>query len=94
MGMVIKKYEVYRIDLDPTKVHEIQKTRPCLVISPNEMNHFISTVIIAFAAKIGTQYQLPLADSIIYATSRKFNCLLWTQDKQFNGLPSVRYFEK
>ena len=47
-----------------------------------------------FAAKIGIQYKLPLADSIIYATSRKFNCLLWTQDKHFNGLPSVRYFEK
>jgi toxin FitB len=47
-----------------------------------------------FAAKIGTLYKLPLADSIIYATSRKFNCLLWTQDKHFNGLPSVRYFEK
>jgi len=47
MGMVINQYEVYLIDLDPTKGHEIQKTRPCLVISPNEMNHFISTVIIA-----------------------------------------------
>ena len=47
-----------------------------------------------FAAKIGIQYKLPLADSINYATSRKFNCLLWTQDKHFNGLPSVRYFEK
>jgi mRNA interferase MazF len=47
MGMVINQYEVFLIDLDPTKGHEIQKTRPCLVISPNEMNHTISTVIIA-----------------------------------------------
>jgi mRNA interferase MazF len=47
MGMVINQYEVYLVDLDPTKGHEIQKTRPCLVISPNEMNHSISTVIIA-----------------------------------------------
>jgi mRNA interferase MazF len=47
MGMVINQYEVYLVDLDPTKGHEIQKTRPCLVISPNEMNHAISTVIIA-----------------------------------------------
>jgi len=46
------------------------------------------------AAKIGTQHKLPLADSIIYATVRKFNCKLWTQDKHFKGLPSVRYFEK
>ncbi len=47
MGMVINQYEIYLVDLDPTKGHEIQKTRPCLVISPNEMNHSISTVIIA-----------------------------------------------
>ena len=47
MGMVINQYEVYLVDLDPTQGHEIQKTRPCLVISPNEMNHSISTVIVA-----------------------------------------------
>jgi len=47
MGMVINQYEVYLIDLDPTRGHEIQKTRPCLVISPNEMNHHISTIIVA-----------------------------------------------
>jgi mRNA interferase MazF len=47
MGMVIKQYEVFLIDLDPTKGHEIQKTRPCVVISPDEMNANIGTVIIA-----------------------------------------------
>jgi len=47
-----------------------------------------------YAAKLATQYRIPLADSIIYATNRKFNCLLWTQDKHFQGLPSVKYFEK
>ncbi|OJF75588.1 MAG: growth inhibitor PemK [Treponema sp. CETP13] len=45
--MVINQYEVYLVDLDPTKGSEIQKKRPCLVISPNEMNHYINTVIIA-----------------------------------------------
>jgi len=47
MGMVIDQYEVYLVDLDPTKGHEIQKTRPCLIISPDEMNHVIGTEIIA-----------------------------------------------
>lgn len=47
MGMVIRQYDVYLIDLDPTKGREIQKTRPCLVVSPNEMNATIGTVIIA-----------------------------------------------
>ena len=45
--MVIKQYEVHLISLDPTIGHEIKKTRPCVVISPNEMNDNIKTVIIA-----------------------------------------------
>jgi len=47
MGVVTNQYEVFLLELDPTKGHEIQKTRPCLIISPNEMNHNISTIIIA-----------------------------------------------
>jgi mRNA interferase MazF len=47
MGMVISQYEVFLVDLDPTKRHEIQKTRPCVIISPDEMNSNIGTVIIA-----------------------------------------------
>jgi len=45
--MVIKQYEVYLISLDPTIGHEIKKVRPCIIISPDEMNKNISTVIIA-----------------------------------------------
>ena len=45
--MVIKQYEVYLISLDPTLGHEIKKARPCIIISPDEMNKNISTVIIA-----------------------------------------------
>jgi predicted nucleic acid-binding protein len=47
-----------------------------------------------FAAKIGKDYKLPMADSIIYATSVMFNCILWTQDKHFMNLKSVNYLEK
>ena len=45
--MVVDQYDVYLINLDPTVGNEIKKTRPCVVISPNEMNHAISTVIVA-----------------------------------------------
>jgi mRNA interferase MazF len=45
--MVIKQYEVYLISLGPTIGHEIKKARPCVIISPDEMNKNISTVIIA-----------------------------------------------
>ena len=46
------------------------------------------------AAKLGVFYKLPLADSIIFATSRKYSAVLWTQDNDFKGLPDVRYFSK
>ena len=45
--MGIKRFEVYLTELDPTVGYEMQKTRPCVVISPNEMNANIRTVIIA-----------------------------------------------
>jgi mRNA interferase MazF len=45
--MVIRQYEVFLVNLDPTIGHEIRKTRPCLIVSPDEMNRHISTVIIA-----------------------------------------------
>ena len=47
MAMVVNRFDVYLINLDPTIGSEIQKTRPCLVISPDEMNRNIRTVIIA-----------------------------------------------
>lgn len=47
MGMVADQYNVYLVNLDPTVGREIKKTRPCLIISPDEMNHNINTVIIA-----------------------------------------------
>jgi mRNA interferase MazF len=39
--------EVYLIDLDPTRGSEIRKTRPCLVVSPDELNQHLRTVIVA-----------------------------------------------
>jgi mRNA interferase MazF len=45
--MVINQYEIYWVDLNPSVGHEIKKIRPCVVISPNEMNFNIDTIIIA-----------------------------------------------
>lgn len=54
--MVVSRFEVYLVRLDPTQGREIRKTRPCLVISPDEMNHHISTVIIAPMTTKGRDY--------------------------------------
>ena len=56
MGMVVKRFDVFLVNLDPTIGSEIQKTRPCVVISPDEMNRYIATVIIAPMTTKGKQY--------------------------------------
>ncbi|HKM93471.1 MAG TPA: type II toxin-antitoxin system PemK/MazF family toxin [Prolixibacteraceae bacterium] len=45
--MGIDQYKIILVNLDPTLGSEIKKTRPCVVISPNEMNMYINTVVIA-----------------------------------------------
>jgi len=54
--MVVNRFDVYLVNLDPTVGSEIKKTRPCLIISPNEMNHHIRTVIIAPMTTAGRDY--------------------------------------
>lgn len=44
---MVNRFDVYLISLDPTKGSEIRKTRPCVVISPDDMNEVLNTVIIA-----------------------------------------------
>jgi len=56
MGMVAKRFDVFLVNLDPTIGNEIQKTRPCVVVSPDEMNRYISTVIIAPMTTKGRAY--------------------------------------
>jgi mRNA interferase MazF len=54
--MVINRFEIHLVNLDPTVGSEIRKTRPCLVISPDEMNHHIRTVIVAPLTTAGRKY--------------------------------------
>ena len=56
MAMVINRFDVYLINLDPTVGSEIQKTRPCLIISPDQMNRHIRTVIVAPLTTSGKDY--------------------------------------
>ena len=54
--MVVKRFEVYLVNLDPIIGNEIQKTRPYLIISPDEMNNHIATVIVAPMTTKGRDY--------------------------------------
>ncbi|MHB1529969.1 MAG: type II toxin-antitoxin system PemK/MazF family toxin [Acidiferrobacteraceae bacterium] len=60
--MVVSRFDVYLVSLDPTQGHEIRKTRPCVIISPDEMNSSIGTVIVAPMTTKGRDYptRIPL----------------------------------
>ena len=55
-AIVPNRGEVYLVELDPTRGSEIRKTRPCLVVSPDELNHHLRTVIVAPMTTAGHAY--------------------------------------
>ena len=54
--MEVSRFDVFLVALDPTIGQEIKKTRPCVVLSPDEMNHYVGTVIIAPMTTKGRDY--------------------------------------
>ena len=60
----VRRYDIYLVNLDPARGSEIQKMRPCVVISPDEMNQYIRTVIIA--PMTSTQRDYPSRVNVIF----------------------------
>ena len=54
--MVAERFDVYLVNLDPTVGSEIKKTRPCLIVSPDELNRHVATVIVAPMTTKGRTY--------------------------------------
>lgn len=73
MELVARRFEVYLVNLDPVVGSEIRKTRPCAVISPDQMNSHIATVIIApmttksrpYPTRVGCMFQDKQAQVIL-----------------------------
>jgi len=54
--MELNQYSIILVNLDPTLGSEIQKTRPCVILSPNEMNKYLNTIVIAPMTSSLTKY--------------------------------------
>jgi mRNA interferase MazF len=54
--MVMNRFDVYLVALDPTRGSEIRKTRPCVIVSPDESNRHLATVIVAPMTTKGQDY--------------------------------------
>lgn len=59
--MVVKRFEVHLVSLDPTVGSELQKTRPCLIVSPDELNRHLKTAIVAPMTTKGQTYPTRVA---------------------------------
>lgn len=78
---MVKRFEIYFVEFDPTKGSEISKTRPCVILSPDEMNEALNTVIIA-----------PLTSTLKNYPSR-VNCLVKNKKGQI-ALDQIRCVDK
>ena len=63
------------------------------VMQQGQVVHLDSAIALT-AARLGIEHRLPLADSVVYATARHHNAILWTQDADFKGLAEVRFRPK
>lgn len=54
--MDLNQYQIILVNLDPTVGSEIKKTRPCVIISPDEMNKYLQTIIVAPMTSSGKKY--------------------------------------
>lgn len=61
MGVVARRFEVYLVNLDPTVGHEMRKLRPGVIISPDEMNCHVRTVVVAPMTTKGQPYPTRVA---------------------------------
>ena len=87
----ISVFEVFKHILrHKSEKHAFESIQCMLQGSVRDLNIEISLN----AAKLGVQYKMPLADSIILATGLMYEATVWTQDADFKGLPNVKYTSK
>lgn len=85
--MEIKQYDVVLVNLDPTLGSEMKKTRPCIVISPNEMNKYLQTIVIAPLTSASKPY--PTRVEVNYSTIKG-----WIVLDQIRTIDKVRVLKK
>ena len=79
--MVVQRFEIWWVNLDPTIGSEVKKIRPCLVVSPNEVNQYLNTVTV-----------IPLTSTLkLYPT--RLNCIIQCKQSQL-VIDQVRSIDK
>lgn len=94
----VRRGDVFLIDLDPTRGSEIQKTRPCVVVSPDELNAHLRTVIVAPLTTGGKRYPFRVACRFLNKNGQVVLDQLRTVDRErlirYLGRLSPQAFER
>jgi toxin FitB len=88
---VITLYEVFKVVLREASENEALQA---IAAMQKGLIKNLTTNIAINAAKISLQHNLPMADSLILATAKIYECTLWTQDSDFKNLPMVNFVPK
>ena len=84
-------YEVFKVVLressENNAIHATAAMKKGTVVD-------LSCNLAIFAAKLSLEHGLPMADSIILATARRYSAVIWTQDSDFEHMSGVKYFPK
>ena len=88
---VITIYESFKVVLRESSENEALQ-----VVAAMQKGTIIdlTTSIAMNASRLSLQYRLPMADSIILSTAQSYECIIWTQDSDFENLPDVKFFPK
>ena len=84
-------YEVFTVML--REVGENEALQAVVAMQKGTVVDLNATLAIA-ASKLSLEHNLPMADSVILATAREFNAIIWTQDADFRNMSNVKYFPK
>ena len=84
-------FEVFKVVLRES--NENDALQAAIAMQKGTVVDLTASLVIA-ASKLSLEHNLPMADSIILATAREFNALLWTQDSDFQKMSGVKYFPK
>ena len=87
----INLFEVFKVIL-----REKGEGEALIVIAAMQQGKLVEfdTTIALSAAKLSLELKIPMADSIILATARNYNAILWTQDSDFENIPGVKFVKK
>lgn len=85
----VNQYDIVLVNLDPTVGSEMKKTRPCLVVSPNEMNKYLNTIVVAPITSSSKSYptRIELKETIIKGW------IVLDQIRTIDRIRIVKYYE-